>query len=375
MKSIKEILLITFLLYPLHIYGQDLPLIIYDESRSNWFVDCFAGNGTTGNEFYQGPKLEIGGLTTPGIPVVDPNGVAYLTGGTGLSEISTDGIIRQIMPINGLVEGPMEECMAGLPIWSIKDSALFLTGPNCLRKVVHREDGTSWVEVVAGIPFTDGSVDGPAKSSTFPLRCMGITCDSQGVFYWLQVDRLRRIKNDTVTTLTLTFVDPPTSFNFAMGENRLSKGENNNTLYIGDFFNFRLLRYTINNGELRHVCGLIRSEDPYNRFGKNADGPALTYASANSGLFGIYDPFHNNVWVGGPDETRFRWLRLSDNYVKTVIGPGNSSWNVAGTAIPASSVELKWNNVSGFDDRGGVYISGNPKHSVYRAYNITEVRP
>ncbi len=337
-------------------------IIIYDESRSNWLVDCFAGNSTTGNEFYQGPKLEVGGLTTPGIPVVDPSGIAYLTGGTGLSEISTDGIIRQIMPKSGLIEGPMEECMAGLPIWSIKDSALFLTGPNCLRKVVHREDGTSWVEVVAGVPFTDGSVDGPAKSSTFPLRCMGITCDSQGVFYWLQVDRLRRIKNDTVSTLPLNFIDPPTKFNFAMGENRLSRGENDHVLYISDFFQFRLLRYNIITAELTRFCGTGVQ-------GPNTDGPALTQATAGSGFRGHYDPFHNAIWVGGPDEDRFRWMRMTDSMVTTVIGPGGGAWDPNGIGVGAAAVRLLWNNVSGFDDSGGVYISGNPTHSVYRAYN------
>jgi hypothetical protein len=341
--------------------------IIPDESASNWVVDCFAGNSTTGNEFYQGPALEVGGLATPGVPVVLPNGTAYLVGGPGLAEISPNGKLQLIMGDNGLIEGPIEQCVAGSPIWSIKDSTLYITGPNCLRKIVTNQDGSQSVEVVAGIPNTDGSTDGIARSATFPLRCMGIVCDSQGTFYWLQVDKLRRIKNDSVTTLPLIFIDLPNKFNFQMGENRLSRGETDNILYVSDFFNGRLLKYIVSTGELTRFCGT-------GVLGDNVDGQALTTATANSGFRGHYDPFHNCIWVGGPDENRFRWMRLSDGWVKTVIGANGRSWNVDGFNNPANNVLIKWNNVSGFDDKGGVYISGNPTHSVWRAYNTTEVQ-
>ena len=56
------------------------------------------------------------------------------------------------MEKEGRIEGLMEECQAGRPIWNPKEKTLYLTGPNCLRKVVGKPDGTRWVEVVAGVP-------------------------------------------------------------------------------------------------------------------------------------------------------------------------------------------------------------------------------
>lgn len=375
-------LIVQGLLLTSGLFAQSLPLIINDESYSNWVVDCFAGNSTAGNVFYQGPRLEIGGLQTPAIPLVLSNGTAYMLdgNGTGLMEISPQGSVRLLMGSYGNIEGPIETCVYGQPFWNPKDTALYISGPNCLRKIVTHENGSQWVEVVAGIPNSAGTVDGPAKSAKFPLRCLGLVCDSQGVFYWLQDDgkrpggKLRRIKNDTVTTLPLIFDDTTEGFNWAMGEGNLALGENSNTLYISDFYNFRILKYDIPTGHLTLACGVPDSADIYSRRGQNADGPALTHVSANSGLRCKYDPFHRNLWVRGPDENRFRWLRLSDGWVKTVMGPGSSGWNVDGLNIAGSAIQLNWNNESGFDDRGGVYISGNPTTNVYRAYNKTEVK-
>lgn len=361
--------------------GQDLPLTIMDESASNWVVDCFAGNSTTGNVFYNGPKLEIGGLWCPQIPVTTPDGYSYMIdrNGIGLVEITPKGDASMLMGNSGFVEGSIENCVYGLPLWNLKNQSLYVTGPNCLRKIVKNSDGTESVEVVAGIPYAEGTVDGPAKSAKFPLRCLGVVCDSQGVFYWLQVTSkrpgglLRRIKDDTVTTMPIVFYDTSEAFNWAMGEGNLSIGENDQVLYISDFFHMRVLRYDIPTGQLTRMCGVNDdSTDAYNRFASNADGPALTHASANSGMRCRYDSFYKNLWIYGPDESQFRWLRLEDGWVKTVFGTGSSTgWDYNGFNIPGSTFRIGWCSVTGVDGKGGVFVtgSGTPNTNVYRAYN------
>lgn len=361
----NQFLHLTFLfitmVYSLSI-SQELPLVIMDESASSWTYETFAGNETAGPVFFQGPKLEVP-LYYPSVPVTTPDGTSYLIdrNGEGLMECSPEGKITLLMGKSGLLEGPIEECAYGTPIWNKKDSTLYLSGPNCLRKVTTRQDGTQWVEVVAGIPNVSGTLDGPAKSATFPLRCLGLACDSQGVFYWLHAiskrpgGMLRRIKKDSVTTLPLIFDDSTEGFNWAMGEGDLSGGENDKVLYISDFFNFRILKYDIPSGKLTHICGVPDdSTDVYSRFGQNADGPALTHVSANSGIRCLYDPFYRNLWVGGPDENRIRWLILKDNYVKTVMND--------------------WRGVTGLDNQGGVFLLRSPYNCAFRAYNRITAR-
>jgi hypothetical protein len=106
------------------------------------------------------------------------------------------------------------------------------------------------VEVVAGVPNKappkkGKPQDGPAKEATFESFCRGVVCNSQGTFFWLESipysGRLRRIENGIVSTVPLKRPDNPSNYflNFAMGGNScglLSLGENDDTLYISDYY-------------------------------------------------------------------------------------------------------------------------------------------
>jgi hypothetical protein len=172
----------------------------------------------------------------------------------------------------------------------------------------------------------------------------------------------------------------------------LSLGENDDTLYIDDFYNvdvgFAVLKCDVKTGMLTRVCGLDRRNTKYGRnskygqrWHKETDGPALTHVSGHSGMKGLYHPFYNALWVWGPDHKRFRWLRLDgDGWVRTVFGARRPETkpqriNGNGMGIPGEQFIFPGAGTSitcrGIDSKGGVYIgmSTVDTSGLWRAYN------
>jgi hypothetical protein len=283
----------------------------------------------------------------------------------------------------------------GHPIWNPKEKTLYLGGLNCVRKVVEKPDGSRWVEVVAGVPNKapdkkSKPQDGPAKAATFQSWYRGAVCNSRGTIFWLEDQGLRRIENGVVSSVPLKFTEKAESFSFIMRQNLLSLGENDDTLYISDTYgggHQRVLRCDLKTGTLTRVCGINAAvANPYKRFGKEADGPALTHASDNSGLTGHYDPFHRALWINGPDAKRIRWIKLDgDGWVRTVIGAlrpetkpqpfGPRELNGAG--IPGEQfISDRYNYYAGTDSKGGLFIiRWTDVTGVWRAYNKKEAKP
>jgi len=392
---------------------DNLPGIIFDDSIGDWVLDRFAGNDQAGPLLYQGPAREIGGLGQIKEAVTTPDGTVYIacrgrTGRGELVKVTPDGTLRLVMEKEGRIEGLMEECQAGRPIWNPKENALYLTGPNCLRKVAQKPDGTRWVEVVAGIPNRAPAKkgepqDGPAKEATFESFCRGVVCNSRGTFFWLESipysGRLRKIESGIVSTVPLKRPDNASNYflNFAMGGNScwlLSLGENDDTLYISDYYGqdgYVVLRCDVKTGLLTRVCGINRKvketfspslAERHKRFRGETDGPALTHASGNSGMWGTYDAFHNALWIGCPDAMRCRWLKLDgDGWVRTTFGARRPEtepqpYDGNGPGIPGEQFRAHYPRVIGFDAKGGVFVChhGN-KTGIWRAYNKKEVKP
>ena len=378
----------------------NLPEIIFDDSVGDWVVDRFAGNSMAGSWFYQGPAREVGGLRPrrcPGECVATPDGTVYimcgLAGGSfaKLVEVAPDGMLRLLMGDKGLIEGPMELCRAGHPIWNPKEKTLYLGGLNCVRKVVENPDGSHWVELVAGVPNKAGRQDGPAKEATFQSFYRGAVCNSRGTIFWLEDNGLRRLEDGVVSSVPLKFTEKDESFSFIMRQNLLSLGENDDTLYISDTYGSghqRILRCDLKTGQLTRVCGINPKADgdKYKRFGHESDGPALTHASDNSGIWGHYDPFHRALWINGPDARRLRWMKLGgDGWVRTVIGAlrpetkpqrlGLKEFN--GVGIPGEQfISDRYNYYAGTDLKGGLFmIRWTDVTGVWRAYNKKEVTP
>ncbi|KPK48209.1 MAG: hypothetical protein AMK72_07365 [Planctomycetes bacterium SM23_25] len=382
---------------------DNLPTTIFDDSVGDWVVDRFAGNSLTGSVLYQGPAREVGGLCTahaPGQVVAAPDGTVYimcgLSGGSyeRLVEVSPDGTLRLLMGEKGLIEGPIGQCRASRPLWNPKENTLYLAGLNCIRKVVKKPDGSSWVELVAGIPYKAPEPkappkDGPAKQATLQSFYRGAVCNSRGTIFWLEDRGLRKIDSGTVSSIPLKFTEKTYGFHFIMRQNLLSLGEDDDTLYISDTYgggHQRVLKCDVKTGTLTRVCGINTAVgNTYKRFGKAADGPPLSHASENSGITGHYDPFYNALWINGPDARRMRWMKLDgDRWVRTVMCAarpetkpqpfGLKELNSLG--VPGEQVRCHYIYYAGTDSRGGLYlVRWTETDGVWRAYNKKEAKP
>ena len=216
-----------------------------------------------------------------------------------------------------------------------------------------------------------------------------MVCNSRGTIYWLEDSALRKIENGTVWTVPLTRPETPGYlFYFHPANGVLSLAENDNTLYISDFYGhygYCILKCDLTTGVLTRIIGINPKDgDPYHRDGKETDGPALTHVGFNSGARGTYDPFHNAIWVGGPDHRRFRWMRLNgDGWVRTVFGARRpetetQKFDLAAQnslGFPAEQFSLGLSAILGLDSEGGVYIMGvSNRGGIWRAYNTQEAK-
>jgi hypothetical protein len=242
------------------------------------------------------------------------------------------------------------------------------------------------------VPGKPGFDDGPAASATF-THIDSIVINSRGTIHILDHnERMRRLEDGRVTTLNAKVrggkrLDGPLAeATFAMiglGGN-LCAGEDDDALYLSDHWNFCVRRIDLKRGEVTTVAGMLKPDRPpaqqtpqEKRFNGNCDGPALTWASFNSGCaYVCWDAVHQALWCGGPDENRFRWLK--DGWLRTVVGskPDQYKWPKDAIGVPAERVFLCWNAVVATDANGGVYLScsGEPS-GLWRARNAKEARP
>lgn len=371
--------------------AEPVPILVVETSADDWVVDRFAGNTSAGPKLIQGPAREAGGLGRPGGVACAPDGTVYFSFEGGVAEVSSDGALRLIVGGGGgEFEGTPDRVVGGSPAWNSKENTLYLSGHNCIRRLVVKEDGAR-VEVVAGAPGRAGLDDGPAASAT--LTTVGSMCiNSRGAVYFLDGKNygecLRKLEDGQVTTISRGLrggglTDGPLAqarFNLIGLGGNISLGEEDDMLYLADHWNYAVRRIDVKNGQVTTVAG-ARAASAGKRFNSNADGPALTLASYNSGCaYCCYDPVHKAVWAGGPDESRFRWIR--DGWVRTVVGrhvagsAGSERTPADALGVPAANFHVTWSSVNAVDSLGRIYVAASSHPSgLWRAYNPKEVKP
>jgi len=369
---------------------EDMPKIILDPTAGDWVVDRFAGNSTAGPEFFQGPASEVGGLGRPGACPA-PDGTVYIPFREGIAEVGRDGVLRLVVSDRDVLQGTTLQVCAAAIAWHPIERKLYVPGRNCLRRLVEPPEGPPRLEVVAGTPGKPGFDDGPARSCTF-RRIDSIVINSRGTVFLLDHnDRIRKLENGGVTTLNAALrtgrrtdgpLEQATFALIGLGGN-LCGGEDDDTLYLSDHWNFCVRRIDLKGNTVSTVAGMPKPDEyrPQHqtvrerRYNANCDGPALTWASFNSGCaYVCWDPIHHALWCGGPDENRFRWLQ--QGWLRTVIGdkPVQYRWPKDGIGVPAEKVHLVWNAVVAVDDQGGVFLScSSEPNGLWRAHK--EKRP
>ena len=361
---------------------QDLPEIIPDPSSGDWAVDRFAGNSTAGPAFFQGPAREVGGLGRCGACPL-PDGRVLIPFSEGLAEVDAGGTLRLVLE-GRILFATTGQVTANVMACSPDDGKVYVAGPNCVRRLVERPDGPWELEGVAGVPGKEGFADGPAGEATF-MRIDSIVAVRGGALIVLDAnERIRRIEKGQVTTISDAvrrgpLLDGPLEgarFNMIGLGGNLCGGEDDDALYLSDHWNFAVRRIDLKARTVTTVAGMPRPSGPSprgKRYNRNSDGPALTWASFNSGCaYVCWDPFHRALWCGGPDENRFRWLK--DGQVSTVIGArGDSRWPRDGLGTPAEKVRMSWNAVVAVDAAGRAYLSCSEQpDGLWRACNRKE---
>lgn len=366
---------------------EDMPQIITDPSADQWVVDRFAGNSTAGPTFIQGSAREAGGLGRCGACPL-PDGRVLIPFPGGIAEVDTAGILRLVAPANALA-GTTAQVTANVLAYNRKDGSVYAGVGTCLARLVERDDGPWTLEVVAGDPARSGFEDGPAKTATF-TRIDSIVINGRGEVFILDYNqRIRRIADGQVTTLNSSVrsaghADGPlaqATFRLIGLGGNLCGGEDDDTLYLSDHWNFVVRRIDLKAAVVSTVAGMPRPKESQparqtareKRYNRNCDGPALEWASFNSGCaYVCWDHVHKALWCGGPDENRFRWLK--DGQVLTVIGAkGTDKWPRDALGVPGEVVRLVWNAVVAVDDRGGVYLSASSDpNGLWRAHRSRE---
>lgn len=371
-------------------HAADVPLIVPDESAADWVVDRFAGNSTAGGAFYQGPAAEAGGIGRPAVAVA-PDGTVYLaTGGMSwlkdtIVRVSPDGMMRLLAGGgSSLADGSAAKARIAVDYrggglaWSKRDSSLYFVHPTvpAVRRLYQKDE--QWlVATAAGDPHKAGRADGPAHDALFAEpRSLAVT--SAGTIYLLDGNSLlRKIDEGRVSTVAKfvggpEIVDGPlekATFSITNMSGQIALGETDDVLYVADHWHFCVRRIDLKAGQVTTVAGMRRPPegDPRaKRYNANSDGPALNLASFNSGCaYLCYDPVHKALWLGGPDESRMRWLR--DGWVKTVTGAKPGPWTADAAGTPADKPQFTWGNVAAVDPQGRVYIT-TPGGGVWRAY-------
>lgn len=367
--------------------SETMPEIIPDDSAGDWVVDRFAGNSTAGPEFFPGPAREVGGLGRCGACPL-PDGRVLLPLASGLAEVDRDGTLQLLGAATA--QGETAHVTAGVAVYGPADRQVYLGGQNCVRRLSERRDGVCSVEVIAGTPGRSGHEDGPCSRATFG-RIGSLVVNGRGTIFVLDSDeRLRKIEGGRVTTLNKNFhsgrqIDGPLSeaaFNLVGLGGNICLGENDDVLYVSDHWNFCVRKIDLGRGVVSTVAGMPKpapskpelQNAQHRRYGRNSDGPALTWASFNSGCaYACYDPIHQALWCGGPDEQRLRWLRGGE--VRTVAGAKpDDNWAKDGLGIPAEKAIFNWNAVVAVDLQGRAYVScsGQP-NGIWRVYRRKEM--
>ena len=362
------------------------PQIVPDPSAESWVVDRLAGNSTAGPVFLQGPAREVGGLGRCGACPL-PDGRVLIPFREGLAELDTSGTLRLVAEGRFLF-ATTGQVTANVMAYNPKDQRVYVAGPNCIRRLVERSDGPWQIELVAGTPNKPGYDDGPAGEATF-TRVDSIVANNRGTLFILDGNEcIRKLESGQVSTITSSVSSGPAPVDGPLDQARfhmiglggnLTSGDNDDVLYLADHWNFVARRIDLKSKTVSTVAGMPKPAGKSareKRFNSNADGPALTWASFNSGCaYVCWDPIHRALWCGGPDEHRFRWLK--DGQIRTVIGAkGDRRWPWDGMGVPADIVRMAWNAVVAVDARGRVFLncSENPS-GLWQAYNRQEVKP
>lgn len=377
-------------------------------STNNWLVDRIAGNTYAGQVPYQGLALEAGDMRDVVKVVETPEGIyiasSRLKHNRFRLSLVQNGNFRLLMEPEGDYTGPIELAQGGFPAWSDFDNTLYLTGPNCLRKMVVAGDGQRTVEVVTGTCGVAGDTNGDSSTALLQEN-EGLVVNSDGNIYWLEGDNLRKITPaGYVTTVSLTWsgtpVEPYPYWDAFLVNDNLSLGEDVDTLYITDGYDttngYGALRVHLDTGLIEKYIGVNGATALATWVGTAYEGGGLQDGTPR-GIPSVnlpdvpgtmtfkgsseikYHPFYRATFLSGNDNARFRWYKDGAQNVTTFlgveVGGGDSLYNaLMSNSLGIDGEVFSQGPIRRFPGDGsgeGVYVSDASDAGIHRAYDHT----
>jgi len=173
------------------------------DNMDDWRVEHYCGNPRS-RGFLQGPINES---AVNGSMAFDSKGNAYLSAGTSIRMITTDGkavLIAGTPGLQGSTDGPgwKSTFAAAGNIVSASDDTFYVSDRVNfnIRKLERKADGTWHISTVAGTAGEPGHKDGPGNQALFSAPFNGLVC-TEGILYAMDANWLRKIENGIVTTL------------------------------------------------------------------------------------------------------------------------------------------------------------------------------
>ncbi len=198
---------------------------------------------------------------------------------------------------------------------------------------------------------------GRASEATF-TRVDSIVSNSRGTLFILDGNKcIRQLEDGRVTTLLSAVSSGPEPVDGPLDKARfhmiglggnLTGGENDDVLYLSDHWNFVARRIDLESKTVSTVAGMPKpaGESPREqRFNTNAAGPALTWASFNSGCaYVCWDPIHQALRCGGVVWQRHhlcgeKWTNFENCDIIAARVSGYKSRDPQGVPAAASTAE------------------------------------
>ena len=338
------------------------------DNMDDWRVEHYCGNPRS-RGFLQGPINES---AVNGSMAFDSKGNAYLSAGTSIRMITTDGkavLIAGTPGLQGSTDGPgwKSTFAAAGNIVSASDDTFYVSDRVNfnIRKLERKADGTWHISTVAGTAGKTGHKDGTGNQALFSAPFNGLVY-TDGILYAMDANWLRKIENGIVTTLNAGtgYVNGPLKdarFKRAMGGGGCLTTNGKGNLYVADRWNQAIRKVDLRKKEVTTYAGVL----PGKKWGGPHDGSAFEarFHPGGGPCGNTFNKKHSFLLVQAADEGgRIRIIK--DGWVKTFFAPNKRKKGKISIG-PLSKVTLD-GGVCGIDPAGNIYISKGGRIRVIR---------
>ncbi|OJJ18660.1 hypothetical protein BKI52_23925 [marine bacterium AO1-C] len=199
-----------------------------------------------------------------------------------------------------------------------------------------------------------------------------ITLDADGnlLIADRQHHRIRRVENDTITTIagdgTAGYLEGAIASQSQLNEpGGVSLSSDDNLLYIADGINNLVVKVDLTTGIMSDIAGIRHKSGGYNQDNILATGALLNVAG------GVEVAANGDVYIADSHNHRVRRVNASNGKIITFAGDGNTTDIDPGDNGLATNAQLNVPIGVAVDNNGNVYIADRNQNRIRRVKNDT----